>query len=54
LLEALFARIFLYIYIYIFRAFFSMVIWSLTVYPLFDELYLLCVGLACSSLMLLA
>ena len=35
-------------------AFFSMGMWSLTVYPLLDELYLLCVGLACSSLVLLA
>ena len=35
-------------------AFFSMGIWSLTVYPLLDELYLLCVAIACSYLMLLA
>ena len=34
-------------------AFFSMAIWSLTVYPLLDELYLLCVGIACNILILL-
>jgi len=34
-------------------AFFSIGIWSLTVYPLLDELYLLCVAVACSNFLLL-